>query len=658
MKSVLLAYLHNEKICISRSFDIIDNKLIHVDDKSEYPSMKSIGLPGYLYNSKNNNDIFSVEWTVSKNDSGKLESYCINDEIKEKAYEIIEFDWCTNSQDVVNTLKEGFEYGIELSDVFFIKTGRTSTNAFEVLLCEKKYFSIDDNLVKLKDQYMGKPIVKLERRFIPKTDIISLINPNSEFDREFYLYTDLEKLRGAEYSFVNDGLDFMTDYFYQAIKNRNDAFDFSKEESQKFIENVRNVLKENDDLKCYLIDLGYPETYAEDMVANCEKAVESVILNNDQKCELIKKVIENSTEIHKKYYPLIEEKYIDQAKSKLLDYERDIQAKEEMINIISEEIKKLEKEKESINSEINQAQVRFSDINEEISKIGVDFEKKIKDYIETDSYLKKFFGESTLSLNANTATQTCAYKTIDFGNDIIKAKNDTMKALGIPQKDSIDFINCISNNLYKKRHFLIDSIYSEDFSKFLCFYIGKKAYDILYLDNQTTINEITNVISDAKKIVLVKNGLRIIDTSIIEYLSNNYLNITFVFEVDDVNNIKYYPRKIWNRVFYLYYGYRRGNTGNQNILTIPAPKEYFDFSSNIDMVAEAMNISVDDESVLGQNKVEITNQINSMYLYDQKFNYFYAPHISILLNSYGIDISELRLDDSDLEKYIIDLVKE
>ena len=657
MKSVLLAYLYNGKICISRSFDIIDNKLNYIDEKSEYPFIKSVGLPVNLYNSKKNNDIFTVEWDVSENDFGKLESYCVNDNIEERIYEVIDINGCENSTDVINTLKEGFTFDIDLSDIFFIKSGRASTNAFEVFLCEKKLFTVDGDIVKLKDKYMGKPIVKLERRYIPKTDIISLNNPNSEYDREFYLYTNLEKLRGTEYFLINDGTDLMMDYFYQAIKNRRTGLDMTKKETQSFTESIRNVLKENDNIRDYLIDLGYPEKNVDEIIVNCEMAIEAVILNNDRNSEMIERVILTSSEIQKKYYPLIEEKYIEQAKNKAQEYENEIQLKEESINSIKEEIKTLEKEKEDVVKEVNKAKKQLKEVSEEINKFGTEFEKRIKDYIDTDTYLKKILGGTTVSMSSNVVSQTCVYKTINF-DDVVNEKSSSMKELGIPQKDSVDFINCIANNLYANKHFLLDSVYSEKFAKFMGFFIGKNSYDVLYIDNQTTINEITNVVEDNKKIVLVKNALRIIDTNVVEYLSNNYKNTIFIFEVDDVMNIKYYPKKLWDKVFYFYYGHRKGSVGNTSLLSIPTPKEYFDFSSNIDMTAEAMNVSVDDEDMLGEFKVEITKQINSMYFYDKKFNYFYAPHISILLNSYGIDISELRLEDSNLEKYITDLVKE
>lgn len=667
IKSVLLAYETGEDnhISIRRCFDIKRNRLINLDATIiDYPEVTSVTLPNLVYKQAKDNDIFVVEWEAH-NDPAKLVpiSTVTNLNIAEEVYEII--DLSLNGVDIVTTLQNGFYLPYDVRNKFFILTGMQNLTNYVAIFCEKKYFIQDsEGYYYVKEKHNNLPIISFEKYLIQKDDIVYLEKhyTNLDYRRAFYKHTDLIELQKLDKLFIDDGTKFLLNYYKNVLENRKSELKITHKEIQEFHLRLINILKENDDAINYLESLGYPNAVAKDTLEHAEDIIKSAILMNDTNFDLVKRVIMESNEIVEKYKAQIIEEITKQNAEFNKEFEENKRTKTLELEILQKNVDSLKSEAIKLEQQVQESKNEYNVVNEEVSLYFKDLEHKVTDYVLNNTFLSKLINNNTHDSLSFEAESPHYYIEGELTNrtNISYAENVESIAslnLGISSSQKKNFTNTILNVHKLRMNFLVDSYHSEEFSNYLASIFGKRSLGILYVDDNESISSLSNCIKNDDQVILVKNSLKLIDTKYVDFLISKNDKVTFVFEIEDGSNLRYLPSHIWKKVFYLYYAnevseFSRSKDINYYNLDFNMPE--LDNKSNIDVFVDNTNIDIDDKTFVKHNYVDVKNAVKKFNVVgsDNKLNSFCVPHLLLLFNSIGVDISNRKIQNEDLSEYL------
>lgn len=534
-------------------------------------------------------------------------------------------------------------------------------------------FSYLHNTYKLKETYYNKPIVSLKKYMIPKGDILTIDKSYSNLDyiRKIYRFTDLEGLQLISPLSIDDGKKVVLDYYKRVLENRKKELSITHKEIQEFSSNLISILKEDVDLVNYMLELGYSRDVVVKAIDSAEEILETCLLQSDPNSVFVKNVILKSEKIIEQYKVFYERIYFSENQKTILALEREIKAKKDELESISREINTLTDRLAEIRTEVEIAEKKHNATLKELATFDTELEQKVTDYVLNHAFLSKLLTPST-SLSNNRTISNIIYtfiegedvdrKKVSYSNFILNTLDLPSMILGLASSEREEFMSCVLNTIYLKYNYVIDSYYAEDFANFLSRFVGTKSYSTLIIDDNVPISEF-NFLEKNNEVILVKNSLQLINTKYIDFLTNKYKNNVFIFEIEEPKNLKYLPKYIWKKLFYVYYGFKKISSTKDVSQYYELELNYSSYTTknNIDITIDALNIDVDDENYLGFYLNEVHLLLKTLNLYSnktQKMNIYYIPYIVLFFASLDLDLSNLQIENKALNDYLSSILSE
>ncbi len=666
MKSIAITVINNvtNSRNIRRMFDIEKDKL--VSNFTYYKEVINFMIPTQYYQNATDGDMFVIDWEcISSEDFDTRTVVNSVTDANSVLCEILDIE-CKLTPDILLT---GIEMDWRPTNRFFVLTGMSSSNDYEAVKCNMNYFLRTSESIKLKDKINNKYLVRLEKCYIPKTDLkSSTLCPG----RKFYSSVDVTLLKDASSSFlINDGSVILTEYYKRVLENRKKELGITHREISDFTNKLLAAMNEGKNSTDYLVSYGYTEKEAEELVKKESDKVISLLLLQDDNLDAIQNIILNSSKVRMKYLDIVNDIYVKKNHERLDKIEQEFKEKEEILNRLNANIDAKKVQYDSFSKDLDDKKAKLDEEKNLILSYLENLPAKVSDYVINSELLKKFktnINVEPIVGNCNTNPNVVIYgdnvdrKDIDK-EYLLEILSTESKTLGIIPKYQKDIVDCVLDVIKLKMNFIVESSCALKFAKFLNTFCYNKKLNILYVDTSTTVTDLANLNLLNNELYLVYGVFEKLDIHLNQTISSLYPTSTFVFAIDDAKLLKLFPTTLWSNNFYFSYSFFA--TYNGYIVPTEDNQNYYKFninqttnSFNSDLFMDYFSIDIADKSVLKDNYYFVSNLIKKFNIVSSKtgnLNEFYVMQIMLILNSLGLtlenDVNFNGINDS-LSSYV------
>ncbi|KAF3301030.1 hypothetical protein FPV24_05810 [Carnobacterium sp. PL24RED07] len=471
-------------------------------------------------------------------------------------------------------LREVLYEGISLPDGiarYFLLVLDVTSELYRVLLCDKNAFKYKNG-----NYYIEKQIKNLENA-ITEFDLIYIYNDqiiSTELLRKKLTWYRQDKLRyfynsvilpesTKKFQLRKPG-DYTVGFFSNYLKNKEIRSNYSNQERLKLLEELEYIENNIDIIEHFFDIKDHIDIFSNDIFKeSISNIINYIIESESTEFEMLLGILEKNPIIKREYEKMIEVKWLDKSKQRLLE-------KENELELVGKQFDKKEKELNNLINEINEEKANYQELKKELRTIT---EKKISIEDEINKELKNF--QNNIVEQFKLSAFANENRTRNFNNSgIIEYFSEELADVEL--QTSIDLIDIFEgikfnlenfmDNLSAERYatliiailntnklIILPEFQSEEIANAISLIVsGQSIKTINILNDNYDLNFVIEQVNlNADRYVLIKGHLDMFNETAVNTLINKSKNKNILFSINDEASLNLFSKNLWNYCIYL-----------------------------------------------------------------------------------------------------------